>query len=691
MLRRVQFLPFFRLTLLASPLLHACGGSAAHVEPTAPIAEAPKVVQVSLTDVGLDPSALDKSVDPCTDFYQYACGNWIAKTEIPADEAAWYRSFDEIDKRNEAALREILEGVAKESESKLGKYYSACMDEAAVETAGLTPIADLLKDLKGLKSEKQLGEWLGKLHRTGIRPLFRLSAEQDFGDATRVIAQLDQGGLGMPDRDDYLLDDDRSKKLRTAYRAHVQSMLELAGWKGKEATTAVDDVLKLETDLAKVSKTRVERRDPKGLYNKLEFAGLETLAPHVDWKAYFAQLEIPAPADLNVTSLKFFAGLDKIATEHKLPAWKNYLAWHVIRAVAETLPKKFVDEAFKFRQVVTGTAEQKPRWRRCVEETDDALGELLGQTFVALHFAGDSKRAATELVEAIRQAFAENLKHLAWMDDVTRKRALGKQEAMAFLIGYPSKWRQYTYPVEAQQYTKNALQSARFQVAFDLGRIGKPLDRELWQMSPPTVNAYYDPQRNHMVFPAGILQPPFFDAKFSEAVNLGGIGMVIGHELTHGFDDEGAQFDAQGNLKNWWEPAVETQFKARTTCVSTQYSTFEVQPKLNLNGELTNGENIADMGGLKLALAALDKIHAKKTERKVADGLSEEQQLFLANAQAWCGKMRPEMEQTMVKTNPHSPARFRVNGPMANLPEFAAAWQCKAGTAMNPERKCAVW
>jgi putative endopeptidase len=668
----------------------ACGGAPA--QETAPVAapEAPAAVQVSLAEVGLDAGALDRSVDPCNDFYQFACGGWIAKTEIPGDEASWYRSFNEIDKRNEAALREILDEVAKDPASKLGTYYAACMDEESVETAGLAPIADLLKEIKALKDVKQIPALLGKLHRRGIKPLFRLSAEQDFGDATRVIASFDQGGIGMPDRDDYLNNDERAVALRAAYHKHVLAMLELAGWKPKDAATATDDVVKFETELAKVSKTRVERRDPKGLYNKMTRQELVKSGAHMDWNAYFLPLDV-SPTDVNLTSLHFFAGMDALMGATKLPAWKNYLAWHVLRATADVLPKKFVDEAFNFKKAVTGQAEQKPRWRRCVQDTDESLGELLGQHFVALHFAGDSKKAAIELVGAIRDAFADNLKTLVWMDTVTREKALNKQQEMAFLIGFPSKWRVYTFEPHAKEYGKNALAASMFAVAFDLARIGKPLDRELWQMSPPTVNAYYDPQRNHMVFPAGILQPPFFDAKFSPAVNLGGIGMVIGHELTHGFDDEGAQFDAQGNLKNWWSPEVETLFKGRTECVAKQYSGFEVQSKLFVNGDLTNGENIADMGGLKMALAALRKVREKQKEVRIADGFSEEQQLFMANAQAWCGKMRPEMEQTMVKTNPHSPAKFRVNGPMANLPEFAAAFQCKAGTPMNPANRCGVW
>ncbi len=668
----------------------ACGGAPAQVAP-APVAVQPATtVNVSLADVGLDASALDRTIDPCTDFYQFACGGWIAKTEIPGDEASWYRSFNEIDRRNEAALREILDNVAKDEGSKLGRYYAACMDVAAVEAAGVAPIAELLKEVKALKDVKQVPAEVGKLHRRGIKPLFRLSAEQDFGDATRVIASLDQGGLGMPDRDDYLKDDERAVKLRAAYRKHVQAMLELAGWKPKDAATATDDVMALETALAKISKTRVERRDPKGLYNKMTRAELVKANAKLDWNAYFLPLDV-SPTDVNLTSLPFFAGLDGILAQTKLPAWKNYLSWHVVRSMADVLPKKFVDEAFNFKKAVTGQAEQKPRWRRCVQDTDDSLGEMLGQHFVALHFGGGSKQAATELVGAIRAAFADNLKTLVWMDQVTRDKALNKQQEMAFLIGFPNKWRQYTFETDAKSYAKNALAASLYQVAYDLARIGKPLDREQWQMSPPTVNAYYDPQRNHMVFPAGILQPPFFDAKFSPAVNLGGIGMVIGHELTHGFDDEGAQFDAQGNLRNWWSPEVEKQFKDRTTCVAKQYSGFELQPKLFVNGELTNGENIADMGGLKMALAALRKVREKQTEVKIADGFSEEQQLFMANAQAWCGKMRPEMEQTMVKTNPHSPAKFRVNGPMANMPEFAAAFQCKAGAAMNPVSRCGVW
>ncbi len=681
--------------------LSACGPAATPVVPTAPPEPAkptaPETVQMSLKEAGLDGDALDRSADPCQDFYQFACGSWIKKVEIPSDEASWYRSFNEIDKRNEMNLKAILEAAGKDpggdpALQKVGAYYGACMDEAAVEAAGLGPVADLLKKVATWKDKAALPKLLADLHAQAIWPLFDIAAEQDMKDATRVIATLDQGGLGLPDRDDYFRDDDggKSKVIRETYVAHVQRMLVLAGWKAKDAALAAADVMRIETELAKVSKTRVERRDPQGLYNKIDRVGLIKLAPGLDWPKYLTGIGAPDVQDINLTSLKFFAGLDKVVATTPVPALQRYFAWHVVRSTARSLGKAFVDETFTMENALSGQPDQKPRWRRCLDSTDQALGELLGQPYVAKHFAGDSKKAAEQMVHAITHAFGRQVMTLDWMDDATRTKAQEKREQMAFLIGYPDKWRQYDFALDPKVHVKNVLAARAFELRYDLNKIGKPVDRSEWQMSPPTVNAYYDPQKNHMVFPAGILQPPFFDAKSPVAVNLGGIGMVIGHELTHGFDDEGSQFDGNGNLANWWSPQVNEKFKARTGCVADQYSGFEVQPGLKVNGKLTLGENIADLGGLKLAFSAFKALR-KNSQPIVAEGFSEEQMFFLANAQVWCGKARPEYERQMIQKNPHSPPRFRVNGPLANTPEFSAAFQCKVGTAMRPATTCAVW
>jgi putative endopeptidase len=680
-------------------LLAACGPAATPVvsTPAAKVEVAPAEQKVaSLADVGLDPQALDKTVDPCQDFYQYACGNWIKKTEIPGDEASWYRSFNEIRKRNELALKSILEEAAKNPGSdpvlqKIGGYYGACMDESAVEAAGLGPVAGILKQVAAWKDKKALPALVADLHAHAIWPFFDIAAEPDMKDATKVIATFDQGGLGLPDRDDYFRDDEKSKSIRAVYQEHVARMLGLAGWKPKDAAVAAADVVRLETALAGISKTRVERRDPQGLYNKIDRVGLLKSAPKFGWVAYLQGMGAADVQDINVTSVKFFEGLDKLIVTTPVPALQHYLAWHVVRGTARSLGKAFVDETFTLEKALSGQPDQKPRWRRCVASTDGALGELLAQPYVAKHFAGDSKQAAEKMVHAINDAFASEVKTLDWMDAATRTKAQEKREQMAFLIGYPDKWKAYDFAIDPKVHVANVLASRAFEMKRDLAKIGKPVDRNEWQMSPPTVNAYYDPQKNHMVFPAGILQPPFFDAKNAVAVNLGGIGMVIGHELTHGFDDEGSQFDGKGNLQNWWSPQVNEQFKARTTCVADQYSTYEVQPGLKVNGKLTLGENIADLGGLKLAFAAFHQLRKDAQGRMTAEGFTEEQMFFLAHAQVWCGKARPEQERQMVQTNPHSPPRFRVNGPLADLPEFSAAFQCKAGSPMRPEKACSVW
>ncbi len=688
-------------SLVTATFAAACGGGTpppaapptAGTSDQAPTAPARPRFETTLDAVGLDPSALDRSVDPCQDFYQFACGSWIAKTEIPADKSRWARSFSVIDERNEKDLKSILDeaGLAKNpATQKLGEYWNACMNEAAVEKRGLKSIAPLLVKARALRSAKDVTPLLVELHRRKIWALFDVSAEQDFKDATRYLTYLDQNGLGLPDRDYYLKDDDKSKELRAKYLAHVEAMLALSGMPKAQAKAAAQDVMSIETELAKVSKTRVERRDPQGLYNKLERDELNTLSPGLDWSAYFKGIGLADITDLNVTSKPFFKGMAELVGKVPVAKWRNYFAWHVLNGTAELLGKKFVDENFKMAQALTGQKEIRARWKRCVDSTDEAMGELLAQPFVELRFGGESKAAAETLVHAVGDAFAAELGTLDWMDDATRKAAREKREAMAFLIGFPDKWKTYDFVVSADDYAGNALRGRAFDQARKLARIGKPVDRGEWEMTPPTVNAYYNPLKNQMVFPAGILQPPFYDVKASIPVNLGAMGMVVGHELTHGFDDQGSQFDKNGNLQKWWSDAVRERFDGKTACVAKEYSSFETIPGVKLNGKLTLGENIADLGGAKLAFHAYRDLTKGKKEG-IADGFTEDQQFFLSVGQVWCSRQRDEWARMAAQIDPHSAPKWRVNGSLSNLPEFAEAFECKAGTPMNPSNKCAVW
>jgi putative endopeptidase len=655
-----------------------------------------EIEHVTLASVGLDASALDRSADPCRDFYQFACGGWIKKAEIPADKARWSRSFSEIHERNEADLRKILEQASSGApgdavREKIGAYFGACMDEPALEKAKLDPIRALLAQAKRVRDEKSITLLVGELHRYGIWALFDISAEQDFKDASRYLAFLDQNGLGLPDRDYYVLEDDKSKKLREIYVAHVERMLALGGASAADAKRGAADVMQIETELAKISKTKVERRDPKGMYNKIDREGVKKATPRVGWDAYFAALGRPDVVDVNVTSVRFFEGLNALLGSVKQPAWQNYFTWHILRSVSPALPKAFVDESFVLEQALTGQKEQEARWKRCVSSTDEALGELLAQPFVELRFGGESKVAAERMVREIGNAFGGGLSRLSWMDEPTRGLAREKLAKMAYLIGYPSKWREYTFSVDRTQHTRNFLAARAFEIKRKLDEIGKAVDREEWEMTPPTVNAYYHPLKNQMVFPAGILQPPFYAVSSALPVNLGAMGMVVGHELTHGFDDEGSQFDPLGNLRDWWPGDVRVRFEAQTRCVDEQYSRYEALPGAKVNGKLTLGENIADIGGVKFAFRAYRALRANANPLYVAEGFNEDQQFFLALGQAWCSKYREEYARMALQVDPHSPPQFRVNGSLANVPELGEAFACGVGTPMRPARICEVW
>ncbi|MBS1120816.1 MAG: hypothetical protein H6Q90_3044 [Deltaproteobacteria bacterium] len=664
-------------------------------DPEPPAGPSKPVTNASLASIGLDPGALDRKADPCEDFYQFACGGWTATTEIPADKPAAMRSFVDIEDRNLAYLHGVLDKVrakpADAIENQLAAYYGSCMNEAAIEKAGVKPISAMRAWIDNVKDVKSLSAVVAQLHAAGFNMLFAMNPTQDSADARSVIAGIDQGGLGLPDRDYYLNGDDQSKGLRTAYEGYVASMLTELGRKPEVAKQEAAAIVGLETEIAKISKDKVARRDPKGMYNKIDKAGVAKAMPSFDWATYWKTVGLDKVDGVDVTSPEFLAGLDKLLGSTKSETWRAYLSFHLGSKAAPFLTKKLEETQFKFYSALTGQPEMQARWKRCVGATDGALGDLTGQLFVRDRFGGQSKSAAEGYVAAISAAMVANLDALPWMDPQTKVKAKGKLAAMSNQIGYPKAWRTYSFKLDPKNWGANALAGRKADRARQLAKIGKPVDREDWDLSAPTVNAFYNPQLNNMVFPAGILQPPFYTVDAAIPVNLGAMGVVVGHELTHGFDDQGAQYDAVGNLTNWWLPATEKQFKARTQCVIDQYSAYEVGDKTKVNGANTVGENIADIGGVKLALAAFRQLRAPAPDTVVADGFTEDQQFFLGFGQAWCAKMRPEFEKMLATIDVHSPAKWRVNGALQATPEFAKAFRCKLNQKMLPAKQCLVW
>ncbi len=672
----------------------ACGSSGSKKD-TAKTGEVPQAEQKTLAEVGLDPAALDKSADPCNDFYQYACGGWLSTHEIPADKSAYGR-FYEIQERNEKALKEILDRSASGDDktspamARVKDYYGACMDEPSVEKSGLPTIAPLLKSIKSVKNRKSLQATITKLHQNRIWALWSMEAEADFKDATMNILFVDQSGLGLPDRDYYLKDDENMKKLRVQYTEHLDRMFKLAGYSARNSQMAATAVMKLETRLAKASKTAVERRDPKGLYNKVDRAGLSKLVGNFNWSSYFKALGSADLDGISVTAPKFFERVNIELESTSMKDWRYYLTWRVLQSTSHLLGKKFDDEAFTFTTALTGQKERRPRWKRCLGATNAAIGELLAQPYIDKMFPGNSKTAAENMVKSISEAFKVGVAKLDWMSGPTKAKAEEKRRAMAHLIGYPSKWKTYDFEIVPDNYASNTLQARAWELRRQLLKVGKSYDREEWFMVPQTVNAYYHPLANQMVFPAGILQTPFFDANASAAVNLGSMGMIVGHELTHGFDDSGAQFGADGNMNNWWQKQDLDKFKGKGECVIAQYESYQPLSDAKINGKLTLGENIADIGGVKFAYNAYKKLRSG-AKPIVADGYTEDQQFFLAVGQAWCSKYREKTLRQRLNTDPHSPPKFRVNGAVTNQPEFAQAFSCEEGTAMAPADRCEVW
>ena len=645
---------------------------------------------------GLDVNAMDRSADPCTDFYQFACGTWMKNNPIPADQASWGR-FNELAERNRMVLKGILEKASvndpKRSaiDQKIGDYYDACMDEKTIEAKGLAPLKLEFDRIKGLKTKAELPAYLATAHQKGSGAFFYFFSEPDAKNASMMIAGMDQGGLGLPDRDYYLKTDAKSVELRDKYVQHMTNVFQLMGDQPAAAAAKAKAVMALETELAKGSMDNVTRRDPQKTYHKMSVKELSTLSPSFDWSRYFAGTPAPKFDSLDVAIPDFVKGMDAVLTKTSLNDIKTYLTWNMVRLGTPFLPDKFVQENFNFfGKTLTGAKEIRPRWKRCVQSTDGDLGEALGQAFVAQTFGAEGKQRTLDMVHALEKALERDIKELPWMTEETKKQALVKLQAITNKIGYPEKWRDYsTLKIVRGDAQGNSLRANQFENHRRLVKIGKPVDKSEWGMTPPTVNAYYNPLENNINFPAGILQPPFFDRNGDDAVNFGGIGAVIGHELTHGFDDQGRQFDAEGNLRDWWTPQDAKAFEERAQCIVDEYSGFTAVDDVKLNGKLTLGENAADNGGVRIALMAL--LDTLGNNGKEVGGFTPEQRLFLGWGQIWCQNMSPEFSRMMAATNPHSPGKYRINGVVSNMPEFQKAFSCKADAPMVRANACRVW
>ncbi|HEX8282194.1 MAG TPA: M13 family metallopeptidase [Pyrinomonadaceae bacterium] len=650
---------------------------------------------------GFDLASIDRGASACQDFNQFANGGWQAANPIPAAYSRWGR-FEMLSEQNNDHLHAILEGLAKRknhkpgsNEQKVADFYSACMDEAAVEALGAKPLEPEMARINAITDIGGVQQEVARFHAHRIPALFGFGATQDYKNSTAVIAQAVQGGLGLPDRDLYTKDDERSRKTRDEYVAHVARTFQLLGDDADRASAAARTVMGIETRLAENSASRVQLRNPEARYNPMTKAQLIELTPHFDWGNYFRGIGLPEVAKINVGQPAFFKAADKMLTDVPVEDWKTYLRWHLVNAASSTLSTKFVEESFNFNgKFLNGTQEQLPRWKRCVASTDRALGEALGQLYIDKTFTPQSKARAQEMVKNLVAALREDLRTLAWMGDATRTKAIAKLDAFVRKIGYPDRWRSYeALRISQGAYYNNAVSVGEFEFRRNLGKIGRPIDRSEWGMTPPTVNAYYNASMNEIVFPAGILQPPFYDPKADDAFNYGGIGAVIGHEMTHGFDDSGAKFDADGNLVMWWTPEDLKKFNERTDCVVKQFDAFEVEPGLFHKGQLVVGESVADLGGLTVAYAAYLKSLEGKPRPKTVAGFTPEQRFFLGWAQVWAQNIRPENARVRVATDPHPLGRFRVNGPLSNMPQFAAAFQCKAGDRMvrPPDNRCQIW
>ncbi|MBI5533150.1 MAG: M13 family metallopeptidase [Deltaproteobacteria bacterium] len=651
---------------------------------------------------GLDLASMDASVDPCTDFYKYSCGGWMKNNPIPADQSSW-SVYGKLADENLQYLWGILEDAAKPVatrdvvQQKIGDYFASCMDTESVEKSGLAPLQPALAELAAVKTVGDLPAVLARMHLRakpshGGDPMFQFTSGQDFGDASKVIAFAYAAGLGLPDRDYYVKTDAKSQETRDKYLQHLQRMFLLLGEIPSDSQQHAQIVMAIETDLAKASLTRVDKRDPHKLHHKMTVAKLQALTPDFSWSAYLSALGAGDVKELNVTEPKFFQELGRQLKTRDLAAWTAYLRWQLVRARAPYLSAAFEQASFDFyRKYLRGVTEQQPRWKKCVNWLDRDLGEALGQEFVRRTFTAETRQRTVRMTEWIEKAMEQDIQSLTWMSPATKKQALAKLHAIRNKVGYPDKWRDYgTLSVVRGDFSGNIERSMEFESRRQLAKIGKPLDRGEWGMTPPTVNAYYDPQMNDINFPAGVLQPPLFDPKMEDAPNYGNTGATIGHELTHGFDDEGRQFDARGDLKDWWTKQDAKEFEKRTACIKEQYAQYVVVDEIHINSALTLGEDVADLGGTILAWMAWKSATQGMTLSPV-DGLSPEQRFFVGMAQWACTNERPEDLRLHAATDPHSPGRFRINGVVSNMPEFWKAFQCKPGQPMVRQQVCRVW
>jgi len=651
---------------------------------------------------GLDVTSMDKSADPCIDFYQYACGGWLKNNPVPSDQARW-SVYSKLAQDNQRYLWGILDGLAKQKEGrtltqqKIGDYFGACMDEAAIAKRANGPLVPWLERIDGMATARDLPQVLAALQLALSSEdfFFGFSANQDFGDSSRVIAFASAGGLGLPDRDYYVKTDAHSKELRDKYQAHIATMFGLLGQEVATAKRSAATVMRIETALAKASLTRVEQRDPYNLFHKMNLKQLQAMTPGFDWKAYLAAAGQPGVDNFNVTEPKFFKEFAKQLRSNDLAAVKTYLNWHVLQAMAPALSPQFDEPHFAFfMQTLRGVEKQQPRWKRCVKLVDAQLGEALGQEFVSRAFSPELKEKSLHMTRQVEEAMAKDIESLAWMSAETKQRAQEKLGTIVNKIGYPDSWRDYAaFEVKPDDFAGNVVRGTTFENRRQLAKIGKPLDRAEWLMTPPTVNAYFNPQMNDINFPAGVLQPPLFDPKMDDAPNYGNTGGTIGHELTHAFDDEGRQFDAKGNLKDWWTKKDGKAFEERAQCIVDQYAQYTVVDDIKINSKLTLGEDVADLGGLILGWMAWKTQMASMPQQAqpLRDGLSPEQRFFVGYAQWACENDRPENLRVSAATDPHSPGKYRVNGVVINMPEFEKAFNCKPGQPMAAVKRCRVW
>ncbi|MDR3762836.1 MAG: M13 family metallopeptidase [Acidobacteriota bacterium] len=681
-------------------LIASLAGLAQTTAPAKPAAAAEKPLTALPYTPSLDLNSMDTTADPCADFYQFTCGGWMKHNPIPGDQANW-SVYGKLANDNYQFLWGILDDLSKSTgkrtpvQKQLGDFFGSCMDEPRIEALGAKPLEPELKAIARIRSAKELLPYLAARNRESYYyggPLFTVGSAQDFGDASSVIASLEAGGLGLPDRDYYFKTDAKSVETRAKYAEHVANMLVLIGEKPEQAKAAAAAVLKLETGLAGKTLTLVEKREPHNLYHKMTPAELKALVPAFDWDDYFKQDNFPAFTAVNVDQPEFFKLVNSLLEKEDIAIWRAYLRWNLVRARSPYLSRAFVDEDFAFyRKYLRGTSELAPRWKRCVQYADHNLGDALGQEFVRRTFTGKTKEDTVRMTQRIEGVMEQEIKGLDWMSPETKEQALIKLHGIRNKVGYPDKWRDYSsVNVAGKDFAGNVVRLRRFETNRQIQKIGKPLDRNEWMMSAPTVNAYYDPQMNDINFPAGVLQPPLYDPKMDDAPNYGNTGSTIGHELTHGFDDEGRQFDANGNLKDWWSDADAKKFEEKINCVRDQFATYTVVDDIKINSKLTSGEDVADLGGTLLAYIAW-KEATKDLNLAPRDGYTPDQRFFIGFAQWACENVRPEASRLQALTNPHSPGKYRINGIVADLPEFQKAFGCKAGQPMVSPKACRVW